>query len=57
MVILIGGSTHTGKTNLAQRLMELNKYPYMSIDHIKMGLVRSGFISWQDNDIEMTKVL
>ena len=57
MVILIVGSTHTGKTNLARCLMELKKYPYISIDHIKMGLVRSGLVSWQDNDIQMTKVL
>lgn len=42
MVILIGGASHTGKTNLAQRLLEKNKYPYLSIDHLKMGLIRSG---------------
>ena len=27
---------------LAQRLLEKYKYPYMSIDHLKMGLIRSG---------------
>ena len=42
MVILIGGPSHTGKTNLAQRLLEAYKYPYLSIDHLKMGLIRSG---------------
>ena len=42
MVILIGGATHTGKTVLAQRLLETYHYPYLSIDHIKMGLIRSG---------------
>lgn len=42
MVILIGGTSHTGKTNLAQRLLEKYKYPYLSIDHLKMGLIRSG---------------
>ena len=42
MVILIGGASHTGKTNLAQRLLEKYKYPYLSIDHLKMGLIRSG---------------
>ena len=57
MVILIGGSTHAGKTNLAQRLMEKKKYPYVSIDHIKMGLIRSGMIEQQNDDIELTKVL
>lgn len=41
MIILISGSSHTGKTNLAQKLLEKYKYPYVSIDHIKMGLIRS----------------
>ena len=35
MVILIAGSSHTGKTLLAQRLLEKYKYPYLSIDHLK----------------------
>ena len=42
MVILIGGASHTGKTVLAQRLLETYRYPYLSIDHLKMGLIRSG---------------
>ena len=42
MVILIAGSSHTGKTLLAQKLLEKYKYPYLSIDHLKMGLIRSG---------------
>ena len=42
MIILIAGATHTGKTALAQRLMEKYKFPYLSIDHLKMGLIRSG---------------
>ena len=42
MVILIAGASHTGKTALAQRLLEEYKYPYLSIDHLKMGLIRSG---------------
>lgn len=42
MVILICGATHTGKTALAQKLMERYKIPYYSIDHLKMGLIRSG---------------
>ena len=41
MVILIFGATHTGKTLLAQKLLEKYKYPYLSIDHLKMGLIRS----------------
>ena len=42
MVILITGASHTGKTVLAQNLLEKYKYPYLSIDHLKMGLIRSG---------------
>ena len=42
MVILIAGASHTGKTLLAQKLMEKYGYPYFSIDHLKMGLIRSG---------------
>ena len=42
MVILIGGASHTGKTVLAQRILEEKHYPYLSIDHLKMGLIRSG---------------
>ena len=42
MIILIAGASHTGKTLLAQRLMETYHYPYISIDHLKMGLIRSG---------------
>ena len=42
MIILITGASHTGKTLLAQRLLERFKFPYLSIDHLKMGLIRSG---------------
>ena len=42
MVILIAGASHTGKTLLAQRMLEAYGYPYLSIDHLKMGLIRSG---------------
>ena len=42
MIILISGASHTGKTALAQKLLEKYKYPYLSIDHLKMGLIRSG---------------
>ena len=42
MVILIAGASHTGKTLLAQKLLERYHYPYVSIDHLKMGLIRSG---------------
>ena len=39
---MIAGPSPTGKTLLAQRLLERYKYPYLSIDHLKMGLIRSG---------------
>lgn len=42
MIILISGASHTGKTVLAQKLLEQYKYPYLSIDLLKMGLIRSG---------------
>lgn len=42
MIILISGASHTGKTALAQRLLEKYRYPYLSVDHLKMGLIRSG---------------
>ena len=41
MIILITGASHTGKTLLAQKMLEKYKYPYLSIDHLKMGLIRS----------------
>lgn len=52
MIILISGASHTGKTALAQKLLETYKYPYLSIDHLKMGLIRSGntqFTPMSDN--------
>ena len=42
MIILITGASHTGKTVLAQRMLEQYHFPYLSIDHLKMGLIRSG---------------
>ena len=42
MIILISGASHTGKTALAQKLLEKYHFPYLSIDHLKMGLIRSG---------------
>lgn len=42
MIVLIMGASHTGKTVLAQKLLEKYQYPYLSIDHLKMGLIRSG---------------
>ena len=42
MIILITGASLTGKTLLAQRMLEEYRIPYVSIDHFKMGLIRSG---------------
>lgn len=42
MIILSTGASHTGKTLLAQKMMEQYHYPYFSMDHLKMGLIRSG---------------
>lgn len=41
MIYLIAGASHTGKTVLAQKLLEKYGVPYLSIDHLKMGLIRS----------------
>lgn len=45
MILLIAGASHTGKTLLAQKLLEERAWPYLSIDHLKMGLIRSGMAS------------
>ena len=50
MIILITGTSHTGKTLLAQRMLEKYKYPYLSIDHLKMGLIRSGITDLTPED-------
>ena len=59
MIILIAGASHTGKTALAQKLLEKYKYPYLSIDHLKMGLIRSGNTSLTalSDDCELTAYL
>lgn len=58
MVILIAGTSHTGKTILAQKLLEKYKYPYISIDHLKMGLIRSKYTDLSvEDDENLTKYL
>lgn len=58
MVILITGSSHVGKTLLAQRMLEKYKYPYLSVDHLKMGLIRSGnTILTPEDDDKLTEYL
>ena len=58
VLILITGASHTGKTALAQQLLEKYKYPYLSIDHLKMGLIRSGKTNLTpEDDEELTAYL
>ena len=58
MIILITGASHTGKTLLAQRMLEKYSYPYLSIDHVKMGLIRSGNTELDpEDDDALTKYL
>ena len=59
MIILIMGASHTGKTVLAQKLLEKYHYPYLSIDHLKMGLIRSGntALTPMSDDADLTAYL
>ena len=52
MVVLITGASHTGKTALAQKLLEKYQYPYLSLDWLKMGLIRSGYTNLTPVDDE-----
>ena len=58
MIFLIKGATHTGKTVVAKKLIERYSYPALSIDHLKMGLIRSGNTALTPyNDAELTEYL
>lgn len=58
MIVLITGASHTGKTALAQKLLEKYKYPYLSIDHLKMGVICSGCTKLTpEDDRELTDYL
>lgn len=58
MIILITGASHAGKTLLSQRLLEHYHFPYLSIDHVKMGLIRSGQTTLTpEDDDELTDYL
>ena len=59
MVFLIAGASHTGKTALAQKLLEKYGYPYLSIDHLKMGPIRSGYtpLTPMSSDRDLTDYL
>ncbi len=59
MVILVGGISCTGKTVMAQKLLEKYNILYLSIDHIKMGLIRGNKycdFSATDSDDELTGI-
>ncbi|MBQ6990849.1 MAG: adenylate kinase [Clostridia bacterium] len=59
MIVLLIGASHTGKTALAQRLLERYQYPYLSIDHLKMGLIRAGYtgLTPMSEEAELTAYL
>ena len=59
MIILLTGASHVGKTALAQKLLETYQYPYLSIDHLKMGLIRSGHtnLTPMSDDADLTAYL
>ena len=58
MIYIIAGASHTGKTNLAQKLMVKYQIPYISMDHVKMGIVRAGLVpNYVEQDDKMLKVL
>ncbi len=59
MVILIAGASHTGKTALAQRLVKRHGCFCLSLDHLKMGLIRSGRtrLTPLSSDRELTELL
>lgn len=58
MVVIITGASHTGKTALAQKLLEKKQWPYLSEDHLKMGLIRSGHTDLTtEDDRELTDLL
>lgn len=55
MIILLSGNGCTGKTLMSQKLLEKYKIPYLSIDHLKMGLYRAdsncGFTPEDSNEV------
>lgn len=58
MILLIGGASHTGKTLLARRMVERTGFFCLSLDLMKMGLIRSGFTTLTpEDDEELTGLL
>ncbi|SOC43826.1 2-phosphoglycerate kinase [Ureibacillus acetophenoni] len=60
MIILISAVGSTGKTLMAQKLLEKYHIPYLSIDHLKMGLYRGdkncGFTPMDSNEVIGDKI-
>lgn len=52
MIVLLTGASHTGKTVLAQRILEKYHFSYLSMDLLKMGLIRSGYTDLRPEDDE-----
>ncbi len=52
MVVLVFGASHSGKTLLAQKILEKYHFSYLSIDHLKMGLIRSKHTNLTPEDDE-----
>ena len=58
MILLLTGASHTGKTTAAQTILEKQHINYLSIDHLKMGLIRSGQTKLTvEDDKELTDYL
>lgn len=56
MIILISGNGYMGKTFMAQNLLEKYKVPYLSIDHLKMGIYR-GYSNCGFTPMDNTEVI
>jgi len=60
MIILISAVGSTGKTLMAQKLLEKYHIPYLSMDHLKMGLYRGdkhcGFTPLDNTEIIADKL-
>lgn len=52
MFYFLMGASHTGKTLMAQRLLERMYVPAFSLDHLKMGLLRAGMLPYSVEDDE-----
>ena len=58
-LLIVDNSDEQKQELLAQKLLEKYKYPYLSIDHLKMRLIRSGNteLTPVSDEIELTAYL